>query len=293
MMLFKKAPNHEDEIIARLNEARHSAVKEHVLEEAPSDEEFSDQPAPHPLHKATKITQSGLPTPEETSATEQTIGEMEGIVDKPVEEKKDESSKAMMAFFEEHIDRVSQNIGEVRNMVSSREESLKEMDAKIKGFDEILNQLQTPRILGELKKLENDIEFNRAEIEKINRFTKQMAEQSAKIEKLLGGITNFENIERVEDRIKEEASRADETKRYMERLSGKSEAVYDSLKGKITDIEKFDARIRRMEEMSGEMIRSMEELKLSVNDKVSAAKLDEMKKNMDNIVHELMQATKK
>lgn len=170
---------------------------------------------------------------------------------------------------DEIIKELAESIGEIRSLLFQRDATIKETGAKIDKIEEIVSEIKPEKIASQLRKREAEISENLARIEKLERMSKDLLDQIRKSQKILENIKSMENLVEVTKDIESKLEKIEELKSGTEREAGKTEKIYLEMGRRFSEFSAFKEKITKVEELSKELVKSLDEVKIKLENTVS------------------------
>ncbi len=170
---------------------------------------------------------------------------------------------------DEIIKELAESIGEIRSLLFQRDATIKETGAKIDKIEEIVSEIKPEKIASQLRKREAEISENIARIEKLERMSKDLLDQIRKSQKILENIKSMENLVEITKDIESKLEKIEELKSGTEREAGKTEKIYLEMGRRFSEFSAFKEKITKVEELSKELVKSLDEVKIKLENTVS------------------------
>ena len=170
---------------------------------------------------------------------------------------------------EEMINQLAESIGEIRSLFFQRDVSIKETISKVNKIEEIVNEIKPQKILKKFEKEEMEFEKISARIEKLEIIEKDLSKRVTKVEKILESIKSMENLRKIVKDIEDKLSRMKEIESSVKRDAAKAEKFYLETQESLEDFEKLKETTEKLDELTKEILRSLDEIKIEMDTKVT------------------------
>lgn len=192
-----------------------------------------------------------------------------------------EANDERWARLDERLMTMSEQIGELRTMQLEREKSMGELEADFELIKTVFEDIKPSEIAKELEQKERSIIELRAKAEKFESLLGNFQEELSKFRDTFSKIRGLENLVEAYNLMREQNERAEETKKYIERLAAKVESIFAELSSRIAALDQFQSRLEALEEVSKETIRSVDELEVKLKDYITSEDVKDFVKKAD------------
>jgi prefoldin subunit 5 len=189
---------------------------------------------------------------------------------------------------DEKITHLSEQIGELRSSFLELDKRFTELDTSAETALDAIKEIMPEKIQGELEKKESQILKIGAEIETIRSVLEGVKQNNQKVMELLDKVKNIENIVKMFEKVEAKIGKIDETKYYVDRMVGKSEAIFSELDMKLKEFETQSAKITSLDSLSKDLVRMLDEVSMRMNKFV---KEDEVGRMLRGTVEKRLGAT--
>jgi chromosome segregation ATPase len=179
---------------------------------------------------------------------------------------------------DEKISRISEEIGELRSTFLALDKRFSPLEMNAERALKAVSEVMPEKIRADFQKIEREILGIRAEIERMNAIIDSVRSEEKKLMEAFEKIKNVENVLDISKKIEEKIARVEEASRYADRVSAKTEVVFSELSGKLAEIERQKGKISRLDELTKELVKTLDEISLKIPkfaEKVEVSKLGE------------------
>ncbi|MFH0961904.1 MAG: hypothetical protein V1820_04435 [archaeon] len=170
------------------------------------------------------------------------------------------------------IKELSEGIGELRSMSLQRDQSTREVEAKVSKMEEIVKNVQPQIILAELQKREHELEATRAQLERTTMMLNETISQVRDIQKSMERVRGITNILDVDKGLNSKIGKLESQLALGERFSTKAEKLYYEIDKRMTDFAVMREKLERIDALTKEIMREFDEKKIKLG---AAASVDE------------------
>ncbi len=182
---------------------------------------------------------------------------------------------------DERIKEIAESIGEMRSLIFQRDGAIKEAQMKIEKLDDAVSDIKPEKIAGEMRKREQELMEEGTRIEKLERMTGDMVRQIKDLQKILDNIKSMKNLLSISKEIEEKLSKIEELKGGVERDAEKSEKMYLEMERRTQDFAQAKESIKKLDELTMELLKSMDEEKIKMGGLVSK---EDLQKTLDAVL---------
>lgn len=182
--------------------------------------------------------------------------------------------------FNERIRTLSEEIGELRSSLVSEGEDLDELEQKFTKIKGTFEEVEPGRFQRSLDKKEEKITKNRAEIEGFQEKLKTLRKRTEKIDDMLSGIKNIENLADLSTKIEEKMDEIEESKNYTDRRAAKVENLFSELSERLNEFGNYKDKIDANKETIAELMKSVDKISIKVEKAIDRDDLNELKEEL-------------
>ena len=277
--LFKKKP--QKKLIRELSEEEKEKLKEEKLEKKYGVMKEI------PKRKIEEVNPEEI-TGEEVSKPEMSLPNLILRI-----EKIDGKLEILTKFRDEMSERATQlaeEIGELRSMILERERSLDKMKSEFEKVQESVSELEPIKIRKEMERREGKILEVSAKLEKIESMVKQLSEENKKFKDLFSKIKSFENLVDMYYDVSRRVSQIKDVKNYVDRVASKVENIFSELNEKLGELENQKDRIEKLDELTVEMTKMLDEMSAKLTHFVKDKDLKDLKKTIEEDVDKMLKS---
>lgn len=208
-------------------------------------------------------------------------------------EKIDGKLEILTKFRDEMSERATQlaeEIGELRSMILERERSFDKMKSEFEKVQESVSELEPIKIRKEMERREGEILEVSAKLEKIENMVKQLEEENKKFKDLFNKIKSFENLVDMYYDVSRRVSQVKDVKNYVDRVASKVENIFSELNDKLGELENQKDRIEKLDELTVEMTKMLDEMSAKLTHFVKDKDLKDLKKTLEEDVDKMLKS---
>jgi chromosome segregation ATPase len=165
---------------------------------------------------------------------------------------------------DEKISRFSEEIGELRSTFLALDKRFTSLEVSAEKAVKAVEEIKPEEIKKDFEKRDRKLLELTAQIERMNEMLNSLKKEGAELRGMLEKIKSVENILEVSRKIEEKISRIEEVSRYADRTAAKVEVVFSELSGKLGEIERHKGKIERLDELTREMVKMLDEISLKL-----------------------------
>lgn len=194
---------------------------------------------------------------------------------------------------DERVNSLSERIGELRQMILDKERDFNEVQTGFEKIDGIVGDINPAEIKKNMEKASIELEKRDVKIEKLET---QMEMQGTTIDgykERMEKIKDFETLLKLLGTIREEVTKIENSQKFSEQLAAKSERVFVELNEKVSMFREKAAKVDGIDELSKELLLTVDEIKNKQDTLVSSDDFDVLKSQVKSISGEGGDSTKK
>lgn len=171
---------------------------------------------------------------------------------------------------------LAESLGEVRSLFFQRDTTARELEANVARLSEEVKSVNPRTLTEELAKRERDAEEQRARLEKVELLMQDFATQVREAQRGLGKLSSAANLLEVDKDIDQKIARMEEMRSSVERLSSKVEKIFFELDRRLTEFRIAKDKVEKVDELTKELMKSMDETKVKLTDVPSREEVDKL-----------------
>ncbi|RLJ03306.1 MAG: hypothetical protein DRP11_01080 [Candidatus Aenigmatarchaeota archaeon] len=198
-----------------------------------------------------------------------------------------ESIQNLRSEFNERLQRLSEDVGEVRSLVYQRETEFKEVEMEVEKISEIVENLDPNRLLSEFRKIERDMELNEAEIERMGQALSDTISRMRKVEDIITSIGRVENLVEAGRIMNKKLAEIDEKAKKIGDLHAKIERQFIELGNRVDEIDKMKRNMEAMDDAIKSLFDITDEINKKLFGYVEKSELTSLKDEMRRIADDM------
>ena len=175
---------------------------------------------------------------------------------------------------DDKMQRLIEGFAEIRSIVYQREATSKEMEVGVNKLKDTIAHIDTARMLREFTIRDEQLKDVNTRLEKLERSGKMMGDTMAKIKGLLTDVGSLENVIKASKMAGEKLDRMTEIENRMRGASSKLEGTYVEMKKKLDEFSAYKVKQDKIEGMSADIMKNVEDLTRRLSDFVTKEDLD-------------------
>lgn len=164
----------------------------------------------------------------------------------------------------ERLSHISEEIGELRSSFLELDKKFTTLESKSEKAMDAVEEVQPEKVMKKFDKNETEIMKNQAELETIGKVLEKVRDDNKKITEILDKIKNLENIIKMFHKVEGKIKTIDEVRDHVDRVAGKSESMFSELGMKLKEFEGQKDKIHRLDELSIDMVRMLDEISMKM-----------------------------
>jgi chromosome segregation ATPase len=165
-------------------------------------------------------------------------------------------------ILDEKISRISEEIGELRSTFLALDKRFSSIEINAERVLKAVSEVKPEAIKGNFEKVDKEILETNARIERLNAMLESLKKEWSELKSAFDKIKNLENVLDVARKIEEKIAKVEEVSRYADRTAAKVEVVFSELSGKLGEIERQKGKIGKLDELTKEMVKMLDEISL-------------------------------
>jgi predicted nucleic acid-binding Zn-ribbon protein len=180
----------------------------------------------------------------------------------------------------DRLQTISQNMGEIRQMVHEQESEFSELEVDVGKMKDQLKDLEPEKLTKRLNQLQSKIDGNEAGIQKLEDKLEQVGQTANDARETLKQLGSMDNLIDLNKEFDEKLDEIKEAERYIERLASKSEKINIRINKKMSEYSTYKARVDAIQEKVNDMFKKLDEVSIKVSDAVKEDDLEEVRERM-------------
>ena len=292
-----------EEITKKLGQAQKQVEKQEAPKEEPAKKPKKQEPPPEEAQPEEKDSRKQVP---ETPAP-RVIDEKENIERTkekvlfelaPKLEKMSIKIEKLKAFVDalkdekggdrEAIQRITEELGEMRSTTGSMEGRMSEMEMKLEDAAETLADLKPQKFTKELQRKEEEIKMHDARLEKLDDMNSTILKRVNQIQIILEKLGNIESIAELTKNISKKLMSIEDKDKKVTRLADKIDSMFVEINKRLEEFMFYKAKQDSLDDLSKEMLKSIDELTTKLTRYAEKDDLELLRDTLDNKIHTLM-----
>ena len=185
---------------------------------------------------------------------------------------------------------LSEEMGELRSMILSREKIFNDMDVTFEKMKDMVHEVKPEKIKFNLEKKEEHLLELDARAERFDSLLKEMGNEIKNYRQQMSHIKSFDNLESMYDKIQNNLKKIDESKNFIDVKTSKVEQMFSDFNTHSKDFARAAVKVQSFDEMVKDFMKTMEQQSVTIKESAKAsdiekikASVEELGKNMQNV----------
>lgn len=198
-----------------------------------------------------------------------------------------DSVKESRSVIDERLQRLTENIGELRSMIYQKEGQIDQLETKFQRMDELMNVVKPENFTKELSKRDGQISELEARLEKTETRAEEMLKVVKDIQKVLVELGNLDNVIDVSRKTADKVLKVQNLTESAERYSKNVQKIYVDLSKGLEEIERIKANQERLDGAIKELSSSSDVLSNKFEKYTTVDDFKEMRESSASISREI------
>jgi hypothetical protein len=185
-----------------------------------------------------------------------------------------DSMKDERSTGKEGMQRLTEEVGEIRSNVSGLDRRLSESEIKVTGVDEALGDLRPQRFLKAMREEDASIKMHEARIDKLDEMTSLMLKKMGQIGEVLKRLGSLEKIVSFSKEAAKRLLEIENREKRISRIADKIDSIFMELNKRLDEFSLYKAKQDTLDELSQEMTKSLDELNTKIQKYAEKSDLD-------------------
>jgi DNA repair exonuclease SbcCD ATPase subunit len=187
----------------------------------------------------------------------------------------------------DRLQTLSQNMGEIRQMVHEQESAFNELEVDVDKMKDQLESLEPDKLSKQMNQIQGQIENNAVTIQKLEDKLERVGQTANDARETLKQLGSLDNLLDLNKEFDEKLDEIKEAERYIKRLASKSEKINIRINKKMSEYSTYKARVDALQEKVDDMFRKLDEVSIEVSDAVKVDELEEVRTRMKEFEEQL------
>ncbi len=179
--------------------------------------------------------------------------------------------------YDERIQRVSEEMGELRSNLNTMDGRMGEVEIKSDESHDIVKNLKPQYLTGMLQERDNDIKAMKARVEKIEDVLSNTLKKVGEIRGFLQSLGSIDNLANMSKDIARKVIMIDDKVKKTDRMAERIDTVFGELNKRLEEFMFYKAKQQSIDEMTHDLMRNIEEISTRLDGFVQKSDLDSMK----------------
>jgi len=191
-----------------------------------------------------------------------------------------ETVKEGRNILDEKVQRVTENMGELRSIIYQREATTKDQEIKVGKLLDSVSHVDPEKIIMELKRRDKEISDQGMRIEKISSMMGALNETMSRMKKVLVNIGSLENVIKVSQTVTDNLQAIEALKGNIEKSADRVQSIYVELSERMEEFLLYRTKQDRMEDLVNELMRSVDDMNTKLSRFITRDDLDAFRQTL-------------
>ncbi len=164
----------------------------------------------------------------------------------------------------EGMQRLTEEVGEIRSNVSGLDRRLSESEIRVTGVDESLGDMRPQRFLKAMREEDASIKVHGARIDKLDEMTSLMLKRLGQIENVLKRLGSLEKIVNFSKEAAKRLLEIENREKRISRIADKIDGIFMELNKRLDEFVLYKAKQDTLDELSQEMMKSLDDINIKM-----------------------------
>lgn len=160
----------------------------------------------------------------------------------------------------DRLQRMSEQIGELRTIALERERTMGVLEADFELIKSVFEEVKPSEIGKELDRKERSISQLGVRVEKVERVLDRFTEEVRTFRETLDKVKGVENLVEMGQRLREQADRTEDAKKYVDRMAAKVESIFGELSTRLMTLDTLVGKVEGLEEFSRDATKALDDV---------------------------------
>ncbi|MCF7910315.1 hypothetical protein K9L16_01430 [Candidatus Pacearchaeota archaeon] len=195
--------------------------------------------------------------------------------------------------FGERFNHISENIGELRQMILERDKSMQEIELKALKASDLVSTVQPEKIMIEIQKQEAKIEALNANLEGNESIMDKIMEELKEVKRKIKFFRGVEEIAKLSEETKKDLIELKKTESRININTDKVETIYVEMRKKFQSLDMLDSELKELKVMGEQNMKDIGALKDKTATLASKEDLDGLVQKVKRYIDMLKELEKK
>ena len=192
-----------------------------------------------------------------------------------------EAMKDARSTGKEDIQRINQELGEVRSNVSTVDRKVSESEIKVHEINEAMGDMRPQRFIMALQEEDKSIKVHDARLDKLDDLNSVMLKKLGQIEGVLKRLGSLEKIVNFSKEAAKRLLEIENREKRINRIADKIDGIFMDLNKRLDEFVLYKAKQDTLDELSQEMMKSLDDISTKVEKYASRDDLDMFKSSIE------------
>jgi predicted nucleic acid-binding Zn-ribbon protein len=192
-----------------------------------------------------------------------------------------DSMKGERSTGKEGMQRLTEEVGEIRSNVAGLDRRVSESEIKVTGVDEALGDLRPQRFLKAMREEDASIKRHEARLDKLDDMTSAMLKKLGQIEEVLKRLGSLEKIVNFSREAAKRLLEIENREKRIGRIADKIDGIFMELNKRLDEFVLYRAKQDTLDELSQEMMKTLDDMNTKLQKYAEKADLDSIRDTIE------------
>jgi len=162
----------------------------------------------------------------------------------------------------ERSNKINEEVGELRGMISDREKEIKDLAVKVVHASELVNQAKPEKLMFEIERQKAGIEVLKGRMESYHKISDKIMVEFKKIRKEMAVFKGVSQIIKISNKSKEDLDTMYQIKSELEREANKTEKILIRMQSMYEDFTRYKKMSAQVRDEFRELLKQIDKVKI-------------------------------
>ena len=195
-----------------------------------------------------------------------------------------EALSQMRGIFNERFSTISEQIGELRNMIVNQEQEFSELEVKSAKTNDIMSQLEPDRILKDISKIDMQIEAIKGKMDSNEAVNSMIMDEIKKQRSKMALFKGIEDTIKLNEEVREELTTIKKVESNIEMHSNKVASMFLQVQKRFNEFEKYKEMAENLNSAVKEQMQEFDTIKVRFADLIKPEDLKSAKEEITGVM---------
>ncbi len=188
--------------------------------------------------------------------------------------------KELQKSTEEKITSTAERIGELRSSLIEKDRTIREALLSFKKIGEIIYELEPQKLVEERRKFEGELSLLKSKVSEYEEIIRDILKEFREIREIFSELKNMEALVNIAKDVGDKLVKISEMRSEVEKYMHKVETLYSDMELKIGELPVFLDKVKRLDSLTLEIVKSLDEIKVQMRNFVTSRDLEELREKV-------------